>query len=50
VAFDVPLTSYKLRVPDLNESGFENYASVQIPLRLDPDLPISAPINPDSSR
>ena len=46
VAFDVPLTSYKLRVPELNESGFENYASVQIPLRLDSDLPISAPINP----
>jgi hypothetical protein len=50
VVFDVPLTSYKLRVPDLNESGFESYASVQIPLRLDSDLPISAPINPNTSK
>jgi Domain of unknown function (DUF4352) len=46
VVFDVPLTSYKLRVPDVNVSGFEGYASVQIPLRMDSD-PIQAPINPD---
>ena len=48
VVFDVPLTSYKLRVPDINDTGFESYASVQIPLRMDPDLPIQAPINPDA--
>lgn len=48
VLFDVPLTSYKLRVPDVNETGFEGYASVQIPLRMDPDVPIQAPINPDA--
>jgi hypothetical protein len=48
VLFDVPLTSYKLRVPDINDSGFEGYASVQIPLRMDPDVPIQAPINPDA--
>ena len=47
IVFDVPLTSYKLRVPDINDSGFESYASVQIPLRLDSDLPISAP-SPDA--
>jgi hypothetical protein len=47
VLFDVPLTSYKLRVPDINVSGFEGYASVQIPLRMDPDVPIQSPINPD---
>ena len=47
VLFDVPLTSYKLRVPDINETGFEGYASVQIPLRMDPEVPIQAPINPD---
>ena len=47
VLFDVPLTSYKLRVPDINETGFEGYASVQIPLRMDPDVPIQSPINPD---
>jgi len=48
VVFDAPLTSFKLRMPDLNESGFDGYASVQIPLRMDPDLPIQSPINPDS--
>jgi len=48
VLFDVPLTSLKLRLPDINESGFESYASVQIPLRIDPDVPIQSPINPDN--
>ena len=48
VLFDVPLTAYKLRMPDLRESGFEGYSSVQIPLRMDSDLPIQSPINPDS--
>ena len=46
VLFDVPLTSYRLRVPDVNVSGFEGYASVQIPLRMDPDA-IQSPISPD---
>jgi hypothetical protein len=48
IVFDVPLSAYKLRVPDVNESGFESYASVQIPLRMDPELPIQSPISPDS--
>jgi hypothetical protein len=48
VVFDVPLTSYKLRLPDINDSGFEGYASVQIPLRMDADLPIQSPISPES--
>src|SRR5579862_2349078 len=47
VLFDVPLTSYKLRVPDVNVSGFEGYASVQIPLRMDSEVPVQTPINPD---
>jgi hypothetical protein len=47
VLFDVPLTSYKLRVPDINDSGFERYASIQIPLRIDSNVPVQAPINPD---
>lgn len=47
ILFDVPLTSYKLRVPDVNVSGFEGYASVQIPLRIDSDVPVQAPISPD---
>ena len=48
IVFDVPLTSYKLRVPDVADAGLEKYVSVQIPLRLDPDLPIQSPIAPDS--
>jgi len=47
VLFDVPLTSYKLRVPDANDSGFEGYASIQIPLRMDSGVPVQSPINPD---
>ena len=47
ILFDVPLTSYKLRVPDVNVSGFEGYASIQIPLRIDADVPVQAPISPD---
>ncbi|MBZ5633961.1 MAG: DUF4352 domain-containing protein [Acidobacteriia bacterium] len=48
VLFDVPLTSYKLRVPDIGDTGFETYASVQIPLQLNSDVPIASPINPDN--
>ena len=47
VLFDVPLTSYKLRVPDVADPGLEKYVSVQIPLRIDPDLPIQSPIAPE---
>jgi hypothetical protein len=48
ILFDVPLTSYKLRVPDISDPGLERFVSVQIPLRLDSDLPIQSPITPDS--
>jgi len=48
ILFDVPLTSYKLRVPDINDTGFDAYASIQIPLRMDAEVPISTPINPDA--
>jgi len=48
IVFDVPLTSYKLRVPDVTDAGLERYVTVQIPLSLDPDLPIQAPLTPDS--
>jgi hypothetical protein len=48
VLFDVPLTSYKLRMPDVADEGLEKYASVQIPLRIDSDLPLQAPIAPDN--
>jgi len=48
ILFDVPLTSYKLRVPDINDTGFDAYASIQIPLRMDAEVPIQTPINPDA--
>jgi len=48
ILFDVPLTSYKLRVPDIADPGLERYVTVQIPLRLDADVPIQSPISPDS--
>ena len=47
VLFDVPLTSYQLRLPEIDETGFEKYVSVQIPLRMDPEVPVQSPINPD---
>jgi Domain of unknown function (DUF4352) len=48
IVFDVPLTSYKLRIPDIADPELGKYVSVEIPLRLDPDLPIQSPITPDS--
>ena len=48
IVFDVPLTSYKLRIPDVADAGLEKYVSVQIPLRLDSDMPIQSPIAPGS--
>jgi len=48
IVFDVPLTSFKLRVPDISDPGLERYVTVQIPLRLDSDVPIQSPISPDS--
>src|SRR5678815_5443541 len=38
ILFDVPLTSYKLRVPDIADPGLERYVTVQIPLRMDSNL------------
>jgi hypothetical protein len=35
VLFDVPLGAYKLRLPDGSESGYDKYAWVDIPLRID---------------
>jgi hypothetical protein len=48
IVFDVPLTSFKLRVPDVADEALEKYVSVPIPLRIDADLPIQSPIAPDS--
>lgn len=44
VLFDAPLGSYRLRLPDGAETGAEKYIWVQIPLRVDSDAPVEAPI------
>jgi hypothetical protein len=41
--FDVPLTSFRLRVTDAGEPGSEQYAWIQIPLRMDVDAPVQSP-------
>jgi hypothetical protein len=35
IVFDVPLSTFRLRLPDGGEPGYEKYAMVDIPLRLD---------------
>jgi hypothetical protein len=35
IVFDVPLSTFHLRLPDGGEPGYEKYAMVEIPLRLD---------------
>jgi hypothetical protein len=42
--FDVPLTSYRLRLTDGGEIGTEKYVWVDIPLRIDTDTSISVPL------
>jgi hypothetical protein len=37
IVFDVPLTSYRLRLTDGSDPGFEKYAWVQVPLHMDTD-------------
>jgi hypothetical protein len=44
ILFDVPLSSYRLRLPDGGEPGTEKYAWVQIPLRVDTDSTVQAPV------
>jgi len=43
IVFDVPLSSYKLRLSDGGPAGSEKYAWVQIPLRMDTDTGVQAP-------
>jgi hypothetical protein len=43
LVFDVPLTSYRLRLTDGGEPGTEKMVWVEIPLRLDTDTSISVP-------
>lgn len=44
VVFDVPLSSYRLRLPDGGDSGYEKYAWVNIPLRIDSDSAVQPPL------
>jgi hypothetical protein len=43
ILFDVPLTSYRLRVPDGAGPGAEKYAWIAIPLRMEADGQAAAP-------
>lgn len=50
LVFDVPLASYKLRVTDGGAPGSEKYAWVAIPLRIDTDTGVQAPLPLPSSK
>ena len=43
ILFDVPLSSYKLRLTDGGDAGAEKYAWVDIPLSMDTDTSVDAP-------
>jgi uncharacterized protein DUF4352 len=43
IVFDVPLTSYRLRLTDGSEPGTEKFVWVDIPLRIDTDTSIEVP-------
>lgn len=44
LVFDVPLSSYRLRLTDGGPPGTEKYAWVQIPLRMDTDTNVDSPM------
>jgi Domain of unknown function (DUF4352) len=44
IVFDVPLTSFRLRLTDGGEPGTEKYVWVEIPLRMDTDSTLTAPL------
>lgn len=44
LVFDVPLTSYRLRLTDAADAGAEKVAWVDIPLRMDTDSSIISPL------
>jgi len=53
IVFDVPLTSYRLRLTDGGEPGMEKYVWVEIPLRMDTDSSVFSPLpgpGPDAAR
>jgi hypothetical protein len=44
IVFDVPLTSFRLRLTDGAEPGTEKFVWVEIPLRMDTDSTIATPL------
>ena len=44
IVFDVPLASYRLRLTDGGEPGSERLVWVEIPLRIDTDTGVTAPL------
>lgn len=44
IVFDVPLASYRLRLTDGGEPGSEKLVWVEIPLRIDTDTGVTAPL------
>ena len=44
IVFDAPLSSYRLRVTDGSDAASDRYSYVQIPLRIDADAPVQAPL------
>src|SRR5581483_3363073 len=48
ILFDVPLSAYKLRLPDIADPNLERFVVVNIPLQLDSELPLQSPIAPQS--
>ncbi|MEI9812585.1 MAG: DUF4352 domain-containing protein [Acidobacteriota bacterium] len=48
LVFDVPLSSFRLKLPDGGEPGYEKYAFVDVPLRIDVDQ-VQSPL-PGSSQ
>jgi hypothetical protein len=44
IAFDVPLSSYRLRLTDGGSPGSEKFAWVEIPLRMDTEPSVESPV------
>lgn len=44
IVFDAPLSSFRLRLTDGGEPGSEKFVWVEIPLRMDTDTSITAPL------
>jgi hypothetical protein len=44
IVFDAPLTSFRLRLTDGGEPGAEKFVWVEIPLRMDTDTTVVAPL------